>query len=130
MHHDRTPTMHGLPGRRIAAARRDGERGEVGRRDDRDRLGKAHRSIGPGQGGAQRLGGEALPCAAGRQDPAGLRRGQRRLDLALEIGDADLADEAAAPVLDQPEAIAEQRPMADIAQQPGPDLLARERARR
>src|SRR6185369_12892989 len=53
---------------------------------------------------------------------------ERRFDVPLVVGKADLADEAAAVFLaDHPVAVAEQRPVPGIAQQPRPNLFAAKR---
>ena len=66
---------------------------------------------------------------AGMQHPARLERvAKTGLDVALKVGEADLAQKAPGrPVLDQPVAKAEERPETGIAQQACPGFLARGR---
>src|SRR6185436_13878499 len=72
------------------------------------------------------LGREALAMRPRGEHPRCLGRPvERDREVALEVGDAGLADEAAGGALaHQPDAEACHRPVTDVTQQAGPDLLA------
>src|SRR5262249_4587639 len=73
-----------------------------------------------------RLGGEALAARPCGQRPAGLGRvAERGRQVALEVAETDLADETAGRrIAHDPVAVAEERPVADVAQDARPYLFA------
>src|SRR5690348_5690365 len=80
----------------------------------------------PGLDRSERLGCVAFALRRARQHPAALQHpAQRWFDVALEFGEADVADITAARLLlDRPVPEAEQAPRAGVGQQSPPGFLA------
>jgi hypothetical protein len=103
------------------------DRGPVVRRNDAYLAHVGQVRLGPCAGRGHRLAGVALAVRMRRQDPAELQHAVHgRLDVAPEVGEADVADiESAVFFLDRPVAIAEHHPQAGIVQQAAPGLFRR-----
>src|SRR3546814_6597253 len=84
--------------------------------------------ISPADRRLHRFAGIAAAVAPGVEHPASFRNAlDRRGEISVEIGEADVADETVAvPVIDRPIAVAQHRPEAARAQDARPDLLAGE----
>ena len=68
--------------------------------DQADGPGRAEVGVAPVEGGSDRFGGEALAVGPGGEDPADLGAiFEGRLDVPMEVGEADLADEPAGGLL-------------------------------
>ena len=108
----------------VAAFLRDPDRREVLRIDQAHGARRAEAAVAPGRGRADRLGRVAAPVAPRDERPAELRdAGERRVEAALEVGEAELADVLARLLLlDGPIAEAQQGPVAAIAEQARPGL--------
>lgn len=86
-------------------------------------------TITPDEYRAERFGGVALSVRRGRKDPSRFWNvAERRFEVALEIGESDLAEEISGGVLFRdPVTKTEQRPMAGLTQQSRPGLFGSER---
>ena len=81
--------------------------------------------IAPFGGGPNRFCGVAFTMGCGRKHPTDLGRlFELELQVPLVVGEANLADKIAGGLfLHRPIAEAEQRPMTNVAQEPGPSLF-------
>src|SRR5262249_11545075 len=112
----------------IVELRGDRERRAVRWLDHAHRARAAEVRVAPGDRRTHRFAREAAAVRPGRERPTGFGCvAERGLDLALEVREADFADEAPRRLLaHDPITEAEQRPVSDVAQQAKPRLGVRE----
>src|SRR3546814_5592865 len=106
----------------------DLDRRAIVRIDDAAEFGRAQFRLAPADRRLHRFAGIAAAVAPGVEHPAHFRNAlDRRGEISVEIGEADVADETVAvPVIDRPIAVAQHRPEAARAQDARPDLLTGE----